>query len=399
MTHGRIEAKFKCNFPECGFRGTSRKDYLWKHIIEKHEVEDEGLSANKSLRRHYEEAIRGVKPATSENKFVFELLEAASSGDNGKIRKLLSQNSPISDAETRSQGRTLLHLAARGGHATLARMLLENGADMKQKSSSGETALFMAIKAGHTTVVEVLLEKGASVHEISNRSSGISPLSMAVRYKHIEIVKLLIDHGSIPENITPYSNALLSAIESKQEDVVILLLKNGTDVNRRPRRTRKFSWFRTALHAAAKVGPSMTKLIIEAHGDLEARNGSGLTPLLYSLVPSGEINNEVVRLLVEAGAKISPESWERFTPELRDQFMDRCPIRPLDPIFQSLKNMLDIDQELDNTEEWNIDESMDFVAFLQDSTQYSSSPLHLGISEDDIDFGPNQEEQIDKHFE
>jgi hypothetical protein len=41
------------------------------------------------------------------------------------------------------------------------------------------------------------------------------------------------------------------------------------------------------------------------------------TVVFYAIGDPTEIDNEVVRLLVEAGANIISQHWERFTPELR----------------------------------------------------------------------------------
>lgn len=364
-------------------------------------MEEEGASAGQTLRMHYEQAITEMIPPTNENKHDFELLEAARAGDDDKIREVILKTLNEVDGKCKFQGRTALHLAAQGGHANLAKILLEKGSNMQQKSSSGETAFFMAIKEGHTAVVHILLENGASVHEKSNPKTGMSPLCMAVRYRHTDVVKLLIDHGSIPEIVTSYSHALIEAITSEQEEIVVLLLKNGTNVNQRSR--RKYAAFNTAtaLHAAVGVGPHMTKLILDAQGDLEAGSGQGLTPLSKSLASSCRINIEVVKLLVDAGAKISPKDWVRFTPELRQQYAHRCPLPQLNPAAPSFEDMVYIDKALDNVEEWNIDEDMEYEACRRDNMQHSQfdPPPRLGTSERDIELGSDREEQTDEHFQ
>jgi ankyrin repeat protein len=210
-----------------------------------------------------------------------------------------------------NRGRTALHLAVRRGHEALAKMLIENGASVHERSSSGEATLSMAVRAGNTAVVKLLLENGAEVQAITTKTenrdrNGITPLVLAVKNRHKDVVKILIDYGSIPEKISRRSNALISAIETKQEDIVTLLTEGGADVNQTP-----FPWtsfYYTPLHAAAKAGPAMTKLILQAKGDPEVETypGVGFTPLSNAVRNPGEINNEVVRLLIEAGAKITP---------------------------------------------------------------------------------------------
>jgi len=245
---------------------------------------------DKDLRMHYEEAIKEVVAAEMDNKGDFELLEAATEGDEDRIRRLLSQRSSKLDATSKFQSRTALHLAAQAGHGTLARILLENGADMQQRSSSGDTAFFIAIKTGHAALVKLFLENGASVHEKSNRLSGISPLYMAIRYGHPDVVKELIKAGA----------------------------------------------------------------------DLEARGRDSSTALTFSLWQShNKINYEVIRVLVEAGARISPESWREFPPELREQYADRCPIRSVDVATDPFEEMLNIDDELNHNKNVEEEEPLD----------------------------------------
>jgi ankyrin repeat protein len=315
---------------------------------------------------------------------------AVKAGHSTVAKLLLENGESVHDKLDR--GRTALHLAVRGGHEALAKFLIENGASVHERSSSGETALSMAVRAGHTAVVKLLLENGAEVQAITTKTgnrdgNGITPLVLAVNNRHKDVVKILIDYGSIPEKISVRSNALISAIHTKQEDIVALLIESGVDVNRQP-----LGWgFDTALHAARKAGAAMTKLILEAKGNPEAKNWMGYTPLSWAVRDAREINNEVVRLLIEAGAKITPYHWEKFTPELRKQYADRSPFRPLDPAVPSLDEMLDVDELLrfDRNKE-------DSDAFDRDNINLSQSPssmpTHSNLSEGDIKDGSEEHE-------
>jgi ankyrin repeat protein len=425
-----------------------------------HQPED-NESSYKILRNYYEEAIRDSK-SLKENEHDFELLKAVREGDDKKIREVLGQNSNVFNAKigdgttgTESGVRrwTALHLAARGGHEILAKILLERGADIDEESSTGETALFMAVKAGHGAVAKLLLEGGASVQEksgqgrtaphvaarrghdalarmllenganiheksrsgdnaffmavragnaamvrlmlengakVHEKSSktivGISPLVLAVKKGYKDVVRTLVEYESIPEQISQRSNALMSAIETQQEDIVAVLIESGRDVNQRSK-----GWCdEMPLHAATKAGPGITKLILQAKGDLEAKDCAGDTPLYWVVMNPAEINNEVVRLLVEAGAKITPKVWGRFTPELREQYADRSPFRPLNPVIPSLEEILDVDELLrfDRNKE-------DGDAFVRDDINLSQSPssvsTHFSLSEGDIKDGPDAE--------
>jgi ankyrin repeat protein len=110
-------------------------------------------------------------------------------------------------------------VVARGGDEVLAKMLLRNGANIHEKTRSGETALFMAVRAGHAAVVTLLFENGVNVHEKSS-THGVTPLVSAIRKRHKVVVGTLAEHGSIPEQISRRSDALMSVIETQQENIV-----------------------------------------------------------------------------------------------------------------------------------------------------------------------------------
>jgi ankyrin repeat protein len=312
--------RFECNFPGCPFKGTNRKDYLLKHMSRDHR----NSQPEKVLRERYEDVIRRATPPTDENQRDFDLLEASRAGDERKIRELVAQLPSTSNSETHSQRRTMLHLAAHEGHETLTRVLLARGADTNERSSSGETAFFMAIKAGHTAIVRLFLDKGVSVNEMSEGENlGLSPLAMAAKDGHVEVVKVLIEYGSIPERLSPYSfdTALGRAVRHNQEEIVALLIENGADVNQKVDDRAS-----PCLHRAVEAGrkPNMVKILLEAQADLESRNSTGWTPLYTSLMQEDRGNSEIVSLLVDAGAHVSPRCWERFTPELQERYADRC---------------------------------------------------------------------------
>ena len=275
-------------------------------MTKKHPHENKPLDVENPLRKRYSEAIKEVMPAMNDNERRLQalenVLEAAKSGDESKVRLLISHAADSPQAETKFQGYTALHLAARDGLEMLARVFLETGGDVHRRSNSGETAIFMAVKAGHAAVVRLLLENGASAHDKKHdKWYGVSQLSTAVQYGHAEVVKILIKYGSISEQIDKSSHALVSAILRNYVEMVAFLLENGADID------QIVSWCDdTPLHAATRAGPELTKLLLKTKPNLEIGDRYGMSPL-HGYLMSASINTEVVSLLIEAGANISPE--------------------------------------------------------------------------------------------
>ncbi|XP_062986287.1 ankyrin repeat and SAM domain-containing protein 6 isoform X2 [Elgaria multicarinata webbii] len=94
----------------------------------------------------------------------------------------------------------------RFGHLTVARILLENSADLNAQNKLGASVLTVAARGGHISVVKLLLESGAYVDNYDHLSTcldnnkeelpAITPLMAAVQHGHEAVVHLLLDWGA-----------------------------------------------------------------------------------------------------------------------------------------------------------------------------------------------------------
>lgn len=183
------------------------------------------------------------------------LLEAADSGDLGRVQALLDEGAnpntkrkgklrsarwscAINDWTDQQfeYGASTLLLAARGGHVEIARLLLDRGAKVDGRENvHGLTALMEAAGRGHEEIVALLIDRGARV-DLATRNymlcSGSTALAYAAGAGFAGITRRLLDAGADPNRRDKYGGTpLLHAAENGHTEIVDLLLKRGGDPN------------------------------------------------------------------------------------------------------------------------------------------------------------------------
>ena len=92
----------------------------------------------------------------------YELYKSVYLGRNSKVEKLVKSGVNINVHSPNSK-RTPLHLAASRGKADIAKILVENGANLEIKNADGKTALHIAIDSSKAEVIKYLHSKGAKI--------------------------------------------------------------------------------------------------------------------------------------------------------------------------------------------------------------------------------------------
>ncbi|TVU30159.1 hypothetical protein EJB05_21768, partial [Eragrostis curvula] len=115
-----------------------------------------------------------------------------------------------------------LFAAAHAGHADVVRVLLECGADVNQKLFLGY-ATTAAAREGNIDVLEMLLLAGATQEACEDA------LSEACLFNEVEAVRILISSEML--GTEAMAHALVTASSRGFDDIAVILLQNGVNVN------------------------------------------------------------------------------------------------------------------------------------------------------------------------
>jgi len=127
-----------------------------------------------------------------------DIYDLSSLGGLGQISHILATDQKIVH-EFSGDGFTALHVACYFGNADVAKMLLDNGADIDKVAMNGSdlTALQSAVASCHLDVVKVLLAFKPDLN--ARMLGGFTPLMSASALGDEEIIQLLVSHGADQE--------------------------------------------------------------------------------------------------------------------------------------------------------------------------------------------------------
>ncbi len=119
------------------------------------------------------------------------LLMACLKGDESVVRRLLDAGGELNP----KQGWAPLHYAAFAGHAGVAKLLLDRGANKDAVAPNTYTALMLAARNGNSAVAKVILYRDPDVNYRSG--SGQTALKIARMRDMKELEVLLVRSGAV----------------------------------------------------------------------------------------------------------------------------------------------------------------------------------------------------------
>jgi ankyrin repeat protein len=157
--------------------------------------------------------------------------DAVMRGDAAAVRTLLRQGADVNAPE--GDGMSPLHLAAERGDGDLAALLLASGANPRAETRIGRyTPLHVAARGGHATVVRALLDSVSRIDVNALTGTGAAPLHFAAASGSAATVTALVEHGAdVNVRETQWGQTpLMFAAAAGRTAAVKVLLARGADV-------------------------------------------------------------------------------------------------------------------------------------------------------------------------
>jgi ankyrin repeat protein len=204
------------------------------------------------------------------------------------------------------------------------RVLLDHGAQLNVRSDDFRTPLMIAAtRQGNAPVIKLLLDRGANPNPNPKPEMG-SPLIQAGTAGDAEMMQLLIAKGA--EVKAAAEPLLVSAITNRCEKCLDLV------VAKNPGR-EAFSG--ALIETAALADVNTIRLLLDHGADVNAFDPFGRSPLMYAAV-SDLLSLDVVKLLIDRGADMNAKNRHTLAGDANLTVLDIAKLHGNTPIVDLL---------------------------------------------------------------
>ena len=232
------------------------------------------------------------------------------------MKLLLKYGASVNAATDPENGISPLMEVAARGNVSLARLLIEHGADVNWRNRrNGWGAVLEVCAKNKLECLSLLLSADAEVDCWTNPATGVTPLIEACSRGHVKCAKMLLDHGADPDarNTDNGWSAMMEACAKGQIDSVRLLIEHGADVNSVTKQPNGDSPLMTAC---GKGHEECAQALIDAGAKVDRGSNDGWRPVISAC---DNDKPRCLRLLIEKGAEVNffTNAETGFTPLMK----------------------------------------------------------------------------------
>jgi len=211
--------------------------------------------------------------------FALDVFYAASQGRTDLVLSFFIKHPDMLNSVTNLHGAgTVLHIACEQGHTTLAKGLLQLGADTEVRDLRyGQTAIFRAAYRGHEDIVKLLIQYKAKL-DVVDKIVGLSPLHMAAERNFAGIVEIILKNSKgHTVDIKDRSDAtpLFLACSKGAFQTALLLVQKGANLYA----PRKGIFFGSSLHLDSSPFSKEQKAYLVDRYNAAVKTQNGFSPL------------------------------------------------------------------------------------------------------------------------
>ena len=205
-----------------------------------------------------------------------------------------------------------------GENDEISQVLLKRE-DVNVFDNSGLSTLSLACIAGNNEITQHFIELGADVN--AKCLDGMTPVMYAAQNGHIECLKLLLGSGAKTTLTDNYGNtAYIWAVVPEENKPIVkktisCLLTNDPNFNMQDVNLSNDFGDTPLMYAAYHGDVEAVKVLVQAGANLECRNQSLCTALMYAAHNEAG-NSESVELLLKSGADVNAINVDDRTPLL-----------------------------------------------------------------------------------
>ncbi|XP_067054501.1 fibronectin type 3 and ankyrin repeat domains protein 1-like isoform X2 [Acropora muricata] len=247
------------------------------------------------------------KPMTSE-----DLQRAVTKGDVETVRNILPGLSWQAVESPDKFGLSPLMIAAQKGYVDVAKVLLENSADVNFQSKSGKTPLMMASFSGNLEVAQLLRQHNA-YWDVVDRT-GSTALHWAADGANLDVIRWMLQNGcsvDIKDETSGWTPLMRVAAVSGNVNVAKVLIHHGANVHTMDKEGKT-----TLMNAALNGFEALVKLLVKKGVSVMLKSEHGKTALDFAKSFERE---RVVQFLQEQVEGVRKAEQERKLSEIREQ--------------------------------------------------------------------------------